>query len=186
MQYRVFETSWGYFGLVSLRGQLVSTWLPASKKQVERAIHNRWPSAKSESGLLEHFCRDVERYFEGQPVSFDKMKISLSGLTPFRQQILEGCRRVGYGETVFYGELASRCSAPGAARAVGSAMAVNPLPLVVPCHRIVRSDGKLGGFSALRGVSQKKRLLDLEADHSLRSARSISNYRYDRFTTIGA
>ncbi|MBU0617216.1 MAG: MGMT family protein, partial [Planctomycetes bacterium] len=78
------------------------------------------------------------------------------------------CRRVCYGQTRSYKQLAEQLGRPGAARAVGTAMSRNPCPIVVPCHRVVRSDGSLGGFSGPDGVNTKHRLLQMEAAASTR------------------
>ncbi|GIS60136.1 MAG: hypothetical protein CM1200mP2_23610 [Planctomycetaceae bacterium] len=73
-------------------------------------------------------------------------------------------RQVGYGQTTSYGEVARKIGRPGAARAVGTAMANNTVPILIPCHRVIAASGRLGGFSAPRGTRLKQRLLDLEAD----------------------
>ncbi len=86
--------------------------------------------------------------------------VDLTGLPPFRLRVLEALRRVGRGQTVTYGELAGRLRKPGAARAIGNACGGNPVPLWVPCHRVLASGGKLGGFSG--GLDVKRALLRLE------------------------
>jgi methylated-DNA-[protein]-cysteine S-methyltransferase len=87
--------------------------------------------------------------------------------SPFRRRVLETLRReVPWGETVTYGELAAMAGVPGAARAVGTAMATNPVPLVVPCHRVVASGGRIGGYGGgLHGVATKRALLAREGLH---------------------
>ena len=100
-------------------------------------------------------------YFGGQSVTFD-VTLDLTGVTEFRQSVLEACHRIPYGQMASYSDLAREVGQPLASRAVGSAMANNPLPLIVPCHRVVRRDGSLGGFSSPDGVSMKLRLLRLE------------------------
>lgn len=87
--------------------------------------------------------------------------------SPFRRTVLETLRReVPWGETVTYGELAQMAGAPGAARAVGTTMATNPVPLVVPCHRVVASGGRIGGYGGgLHGVATKRALLAREGLH---------------------
>lgn len=84
----------------------------------------------------------------------------------FRRIVLQTLARTGYGDRVSYGDLAARAGSPRAARAVGTAMATNPLAIVVPCHRVVRADGSLGGYGGglhMNGVAMKRYLLDLEA-----------------------
>ena len=100
-------------------------------------------------------------YFAGKPTKF-AVDIDFTDHPPFREAVLRACRRIPYGKTASYADLARAVGKPRAARAVGTAMAHNPVPLVIPCHRVVRSDGSLGGFSTPRGVKEKKRLLLLE------------------------
>jgi methylated-DNA-[protein]-cysteine S-methyltransferase len=88
--------------------------------------------------------------------------LDLSGLGPFCRRVYELARAIPMGETVTYGELAARAGEPAAARAVGQAMARNPFPLIVPCHRVVAAHGGAGGFSAAGGVATKFRLLRIE------------------------
>jgi len=107
--------------------------------------------------------RLVTAYFEGQAVDFSPVPLDLSDVTPFRLRVYEALRAVPRGRVVDYGELASSAGTAGAARAVGQAMAHNPLPLFVPCHRVVAASGRIGGFSAPGGPVTKRRLLELEA-----------------------
>jgi methylated-DNA-[protein]-cysteine S-methyltransferase len=86
----------------------------------------------------------------------------LDGCTRFARDVLTACRAVSFGQTASYLELAAEIGRPDTVRAVGGALAKNPLSLIVPCHRIIRSDGKIGGFSASGGIAIKKRLLQLE------------------------
>ena len=81
--------------------------------------------------------------------------------TPFEKNIWDTAQKIPYGQTLTYGELASKSGYPRACRAAGNALGKNPLILIIPCHRIIKSDGRLGGFSA--GLNLKKRLLDLES-----------------------
>ena len=91
--------------------------------------------------------------------SFLDVPLDLNHFTPFRRRVYEACRRIPYGRTMTYAELAKKAGSPRAFRAVGSTMACNRLPLIVPCHRVVASGGKIGGFSAPDGISMKERLL---------------------------
>lgn len=110
----------------------------------------------------EGFARRLRAYAEGEPDDFLDVRVVLTGLTQFRQRVMRECRRIAYGHTITYGELAARAGSPKAARAVGSVMAKNPIALVVPCHRVVGAGGGLGGYSAPNGLRTKKRLLKLE------------------------
>ncbi len=112
------------------------------------------------SGLLAEPIRRLGRYFAGEPDELD-LPLDWSLTSGFNRQVLrELATGVPYGTVVGYGELARRVGQPGAAQAVGAAMGFNPLPVVVPCHRVVESDGGLGGFGG--GLETKRRLLALE------------------------
>jgi methylated-DNA-[protein]-cysteine S-methyltransferase len=114
--------------------------------------------AAEPSPLLKSALVEVGEYLQGRRRHFS-LEIFMDG-PPFYRQVWETLRRVPYGKTLSYGELAAMAGRPGSARAVGSAMRLNPLVLIVPCHRVVGSQGKLGGFSC--GTAWKKFLLDLE------------------------
>ena len=103
--------------------------------------------------------QQILKYLEGKSQYLDFPVIHLN--SPFRKKVLEAERNIPYGETRSYGEVAKMVNNPRAARAVGSANAKNPLPLYFPCHRIINSNGKLGGFGW--GVDVKQYLLDLES-----------------------
>jgi methylated-DNA-[protein]-cysteine S-methyltransferase len=98
----------------------------------------------------------------GVPQAFDEVELDLEPYGEFTREVLAACRQIRWGETRTYGELAAICGAPRAARAVGNVMAANRFPLIVPCHRVVAANGRLGGFSAPQGVALKRRLLRLE------------------------
>lgn len=96
-------------------------------------------------------------------------KAKLATLTSFQQSVLAECAKIPKGKTISYGELARRIGKPKAARAVGNALAKNPLAPLIPCHRVVRSDGKVGGYSAKGGQAKKRLLLKQEMGASGRS-----------------
>ncbi len=104
----------------------------------------------------------VTRHLTGRPIEFDSVRVDLSGAAPFDRTVWEAVREVKAGQVVTYGELARRIGKPHAARAVAAALGRNPIPLIIPCHRVVSKGGKLGGFSAPGGVETKRRLLALE------------------------
>jgi methylated-DNA-[protein]-cysteine S-methyltransferase len=92
--------------------------------------------------------------------------VDLTSQAPFYRRVQEACREIPLGQTETYGGLARRLRRPRAARAVGAAMRHNPVPLLIPCHRVVRGDGSLGGYSAPTGLTLKTRLLALERQHA--------------------
>jgi methylated-DNA-[protein]-cysteine S-methyltransferase len=124
----------------------------------------RWPGAVRDDTILRDVQQALRAYAEGTCVQFD-FPIDLSDVPPFRRKVLEACRAVGYGERTTYAELALRAGNPAAMRAAGGAMANNPIPLVIPCHRVLRSDGRMGGFSADGGLELKRRMLAWEDAH---------------------
>jgi methylated-DNA-[protein]-cysteine S-methyltransferase len=111
-------------------------------------------------GRLEPAARELDEYFAGARRSFD-LQLDLATTGEFRRAVQLLLPTIGYGQTVSYTQLATRAGRPTAVRAAASACATNPLPVVVPCHRVLRSDGSLGGY--LGGVTAKRALLDLEA-----------------------
>jgi len=114
------------------------------------------------SDLTRHAACLLERFFKGEQVSFASLPLDLSMLTPFQQQIARLAVQIPYGQVLNYGELAKQAGRPGAARAVGGAMAANPIPVIIPCHRVVSSTGTLTGYSSPGGILMKKNLLSLE------------------------
>lgn len=161
MRYELLETSWGTFGYVARNDRLLATFLPQARRTVLRAIRNRHPGAHPGRNLLPKFRRQVIRFFDGHRTKFS-VPLDLTDLPAFHRSVVQQCRRIPYGKTASYADLARATGNPHAARAVGNAMAKNPLPLVVPCHRVLRTDGSLGGFSTPRGLDEKIRLLRLE------------------------
>jgi methylated-DNA-[protein]-cysteine S-methyltransferase len=105
----------------------------------------------------------IEAYCLGDSVDFGDVRIDLGGMSDFRKSVLRACRRIPYGQTWTYGELAAKAGYPGSARAVGNCMARNRVPLVVPCHRVLAAGGRLGGFSAPGGAELKRKLLEIES-----------------------
>jgi methylated-DNA-[protein]-cysteine S-methyltransferase len=105
----------------------------------------------------------LQRYFDGQREDFADVSLPPLWHTDFAVRVVHELRSLGFGHKISYGELAQRAGAPRAARAVGSVMANNPVPILVPCHRVLASCGRLGGFSAPTGARFKQWLLDLES-----------------------
>lgn len=107
--------------------------------------------------------RRLLAYAAGRPTDFSDVQIDPGPLGAFQRRVIQHCRRIPYGKTLSYGQLAAKAGSSRAARAVGNCMAANRMPLVVPCHRVLPASGRPGHFSAPGGVKMKKRLLALEA-----------------------
>jgi methylated-DNA-[protein]-cysteine S-methyltransferase len=103
--------------------------------------------------------REIDNYFAGKLRSFSAL-CDLDGLPPFTRAVLKVTAQIPYGEVRSYRWIAEKLGKPGASRAVGNALAKNPIPIIIPCHRVVRSDGTIGGFAL--GTGWKRRLLELE------------------------
>jgi methylated-DNA-[protein]-cysteine S-methyltransferase len=114
---------------------------------------------KRDDGAFGEVKRQLEEYFRGEREEFD-VPLAMEG-TEFQLTVWHALRRIPYGETVSYGKLAERIGNPKAVRAVGLANGCNPIPIIVPCHRVIGSDGSLTGFGG--GLPTKKKLLELEA-----------------------
>lgn len=159
----VFETELGWIAALGRDGALVqlSIGCDTPAAAVER-LNPDWAA----DAVSARWCVELERrlcaYAAGKPVDFADVAVLDEDRTPFQRRVLDCCRRIAYGQTLSYGELARRAGRPGAARAVGNTMASNRLPLVIPCHRVVHADGRIGHFSAPQGSRMKRRLLDLE------------------------
>ncbi|MCG3180546.1 MAG: Methylated-DNA--protein-cysteine methyltransferase [Phycisphaerae bacterium] len=139
-------------------------WPASSSARAADRARALEPSAKpaDPSRLPSRLAARVADYFAGREADFSRVPLDLADCPPFQARVLKALAKVGYGRTVTYGQLARRVGRPGGARAVGQAMARNPIPVIVPCHRVLRSDGGLGGFSADEGVALKDRLLAME------------------------
>jgi len=168
LRYTIFRTQWGYFGLAGTEDAVCRTFLPGLPHQeVEQKLLERPPSDGDNFRWDKDFQRDLQErimaYYEGEPVDFSaEPAITLNGSGPFAHGVLQACRKIAFGRTTTYSDLARQVGRPRAARAVGSVMAGNPIPLIIPCHRVLRTDGGLGGFSAPGGTAIKQRMLHHE------------------------
>jgi len=181
MKYCVFETNWGYFSLGGTAKELCLTKLPGLDADeleslllrdlaaIERVLGRSAggsrsdPEIESDLSYFKPLQEQIAAYFGGEVVVFgDDIPVNFGLMSDFGRAVLGACRQVGFGRTITYSGLARRIGNPKASRAVGGAMAANPMPLIIPCHRVLRSDGELGGFSAPGGVAIKKRLLEHE------------------------
>jgi methylated-DNA-[protein]-cysteine S-methyltransferase len=109
-----------------------------------------------------HVADELRAYFAGELRAFS-VPVDLQGVSDFTRKVLEATAEIPYGATVSYGEIARMIGMPGAAQAVGNALGANPVPIVIPCHRVIRSDGSMGWFTGGPGI--KRALLRLEGIH---------------------
>lgn len=119
-------------------------------------------SSSSVTREIAEFDELLQAYFSGEPKGLRQVRLDSRGWTPFFTDVYKACRAIPAGETRRYADLARAVGRPRAVRAVGQAMARNRVPLVIPCHRVIGSDGRLCGFSAPGGLDAKQRLLELE------------------------
>ena len=161
LKYITFNTDRGWVGILASAKGLLGTTLPQrsaqeARQQLGGSVNQATWSPRSFDDLVER----LRIYFSGRKTSFPD-ELDLSGATAFQRLVWEITRLIPYGETRSYLWVASQVKRPEAVRAVGQALGRNPLPIIVPCHRVVASDGRLGGFSG--GMEMKQHLLSLEA-----------------------
>ena len=149
MEFWMFETPLGTMAVGEEDGHITRVYLPNSP--MPRLMPHKTP-------LLERAEGQIREYFDGRRQEFD-LPLTFAG-TDFQKKVWHALTEIPYGETVTYGALAERIGCPGGARAVGAANHCNPLPILVPCHRVVGVGGNLTGYAG--GVEMKKALLELE------------------------
>ena len=162
----IFETvagfcgiGWSHVGVCGFR--LPGDGAEATQRQLLRRLSDAVTAPPPRAVL--QVVDAAQRYFAGEVIDFSDVPVDLDGQPDFFQNIYAELRRVGWGRTTTYGALAKTLGAgPQAARDVGQAMARNPVPLIIPCHRVLAAGGKVGGFSAPGGSGAKVRMLELE------------------------
>ena len=132
-----------------------------SIEEFAEKIEEIYPAMKVvfDNNLISEAKEKLEEYFSHRREKID-IPLDLSFMTLFEQKVLESCSQIDFGETVSYGELALRAGSPKASRAVGNVMKKNPIPIVIPCHRVIAASGKIGGYTG--GLHKKRTLLALE------------------------
>lgn len=170
--YCLFETALGSCGIAwsedgNSSNPPAVTWfqLPEATTESTESRIARYSGAPKSSAPPPQITRVIERvrkHLQGEVQDFRDVPVDLNGAGPFARQVYETSREIRAGETRTYGELAKTLGRPDAARAVGRALAANPVPLIIPCHRILAAGGKPGGFSAYGGKTTKARLLAIE------------------------
>jgi len=130
----------------------------AAKRGIDRELIDRAEFVADQTELTERF----QRYAAGGRDSFTDVNVNLEPFSHFQRRVLAECRRIPFGYTISYIDLAAKAGFYRAARAVGNCMAANRVPLIIPCHRVVCSNGRIGSYSGPGGTKMKRRLLKLE------------------------
>jgi methylated-DNA-[protein]-cysteine S-methyltransferase len=165
--HHLFDTAIGECGVAWNPRGLCGVQLPEKDRgqtELRLAVKCHSTSAAEVPPWIQSLISDIQRYLAGQPMDFSAITVDLGGVDDFRQKLYAALRGIGFGCTTTYGELARQLGSTDweGARDVGEAMGKNPMPVVIPCHRVLAAGGKLGGFSAYGGTTTKQKLLALE------------------------
>ena len=166
--FAVFDTAFGACGIAWSERGVIGFQLPEGDRESTRRRMQRRFGGAEESAPPENVQRSIEAIvslMRGEPIDLTFVALDMDGVPEFHRRVYEVARTIRPGETMTYGEIAKRLGDPGSARAVGQALGRNPIPVIVPCHRVLAAGGKSGGFSAPGGTATKLNLLALEGAH---------------------
>ena len=155
-----FETELGVGAVVASEQGVQRVYLPHDG--IEDTLVRDGFTVKPSSDLTERVALMLKQYFKGEQQPFESVPVDLNLSSQFRRQVLELIRSIPFGAVLSYGKVASLAGSPGAARAVGGAMAANPVPIIIPCHRVIAANGRLTGYTAPGGLKIKKNILQME------------------------
>ena len=163
--FALFETPIGACGVAWTSRGIVGLQLPeATAEQTRGRLRRRWAGA-TESAPPPGVQRAIEQVLAllgGAPVDLGDIELDLETAPDFHRKVYEVARTIPPGRTMTYGEIAKKLGVPHESREVGQALGRNPVAIIVPCHRVLGADGKMGGFSANGGVATKRRILEIE------------------------
>jgi O-6-methylguanine DNA methyltransferase len=160
VRFAVFESSLGNIMVVSKKGRLIELDIRDDDKyRIGKSLLAAHPEGIESPESFHKIRSLLDRYLKGERTEFD-VDIDISQMAPFTQNVLEAVRKIPYGDVRSYGWIGKQVGYSSAGRAVGQAVGRNPIPIVIPCHRVIQSDGSLGGFSM--GLRIKEKLLALE------------------------
>jgi len=163
ISYHICPTPLGYAAILFQSGPFLvkRVFLPHPQKKVlERRIQQAPPAKPGHRPEVLSLCEEIQDYFAGIPIGVPWRFLDLRGFTPLQRSVLKALESVPRGEVRSYGQIATQVGRPRAYRFVGTTLARNPFPILIPCHRIVRADGSPGEFFG--GTALKQRMLDLE------------------------
>ena len=166
--YRLFDTDFGRCAIAWRGDAVVATSLPATEAALRAAMVRRAPDAREADPppAVEAAIAGIVALLAGERRDLREVEVDPGPSSAFERRVWDLARTVPPGETLTYGAVAARLGEPGGARAVGVALGRNPVPIVVPCHRVLAASGGTGGFTAPGGVDTKMRLLSVEARHA--------------------
>lgn len=163
--FTLFETPIGACSLVWQDDRIVGLRLPEASPAATRArIERRWPEATEQTPPpdMQKVIDRVLALLAGEAVDLGDVPLDFGAAPEFHQRAYAIARTIPPGQTMTYGEIAKRLGVPHESREVGQAMGKNPIAIIMPCHRVLGADGKMGGFSANGGVATKRRILEIE------------------------
>ena len=163
--FALFDTAIGPCGIAWGERGVIGVQLPeASEARTRARLRRRFPDASEAPPppAVQRAIDGIVALLQGEAIDLAAVALDMAGVPAFERRVYEVARTILPGATLTYGDIATRLGAPGEARAVGQALAQNPFPMVVPCHRVLAAGGKVGGFSANGGIATKLRLLSIE------------------------
>jgi O-6-methylguanine DNA methyltransferase len=160
VEYTIFETQFGWVGILASEKGIKTITLPQpTALQAQKLLGEGTNQTQQPSKRLSDLTERLKAYFNGERVEFHE-RLDLTEATPFQKQVWEQTMLISYGQTKSYQWVAGQIGKPGAPRAVGQALGCNPIPIIVPCHRVLATSGGLCGFAG--GLDMKEKLLKLE------------------------
>ena len=163
LKYVTFKVKCGYFGLLSNQNALLRSCLPVKSKQAcIDALLADIESAEFDKSHFKSLQEKIAVYFKGGYADFSSVAVDLKTFNSFSIKILTACQKIPFGQTTTYARIAKIAGSIRGARPAGNVLAKNPIPLIIPCHRVICYNGQPGGFSAAGGTTAKKILLELE------------------------
>ena len=176
LHFSLFDTAIGVCGVVWGEHGVRGVHLPESNRERTRtSLVRRFPDAAPAvpTPEVQEAIAGIVALLGGDRRDLRELVLDMDGVPAFNRRVYELARTIPPGSTLTYGEIALRLGAPGTARAVGQALGQNPFPIVVPCHRVLAADGRMGGFSAPGGVATKRRMLEIEGVEGVSGAPTL-------------
>ena len=168
--FAIFDTPIGSCGMAWNARAIVGLQLPdTSPERTRSRLQRRWTGAieATPPAMVQQAIERVRALLKGEAIDLSDLPLDLEGTPEFHRRVYEVARTIPPGQTMTYGEIAKRLGAPQESREVGQALGRNPVAIIVPCHRVLGADGKMGGFSASGGIATKRRILEIEGAAAL-------------------